>query len=87
MLLAILYANENPPIWEAALFIVKILFNVALLLAAVELAPRSHWPFWLNFGVGLVLIMTGGLPRHGKRSLGCGSGSMSAPFYCVSCGS
>ncbi len=28
-----------------------------------------------------------GRPRHGKRSLGCGSGSMSAPFYDVSCGS
>jgi hypothetical protein len=28
-----------------------------------------------------------GLPRHGQRSLGCGSGSMSAPFYNVSCGS
>ncbi|MGH8755541.1 MAG: hypothetical protein ACREU0_06915, partial [Burkholderiales bacterium] len=23
----------------------------------------------------------GRLPRHGQRSLGCGSGSMSAPFY------
>jgi len=29
----------------------------------------------------------GRLPRHGQRSLGCGSGSMSAPFYNVSCGS
>ncbi len=29
----------------------------------------------------------GRLPRHGQRSLGCGSGSMSAPFYDVSCGS
>jgi len=30
---------------------------------------------------------TGRLPRHGQRSLGCGSGSMSAPFHNVSCGS
>jgi len=29
----------------------------------------------------------GRLPRHGQRSLGCGSGSMSAPFHYVSCGS
>jgi hypothetical protein len=29
----------------------------------------------------------GRLPRHGQRSLGCGSGSMSAPFNGVSCGS
>ena len=29
----------------------------------------------------------GQLPRHGQRSLGCGSGSMSAPFYGVSCSS
>jgi hypothetical protein len=29
----------------------------------------------------------GGLPRHGQRSLGCGSGSTSAPFQNVSCGS
>ena len=29
----------------------------------------------------------GRLPRHGQRSLGCGSGSMSAPFYGVSCSS
>ena len=29
----------------------------------------------------------GRLPRHGQRSLGCGSGSMSAPFCNVSCGS
>ena len=59
MLLAVLYANENPPIWEAALFLVKILFNVALLLAAVELAPRSHWPFWINFGAGFALMAVG----------------------------
>jgi hypothetical protein len=30
---------------------------------------------------------TGRLPRHDQRSLGCGSGSMSAPFHNVSCGS
>ena len=24
------------------------------------LAPRSHWPFWLNFGVG-VALMAGGM--------------------------
>jgi hypothetical protein len=29
----------------------------------------------------------GRLPRHGQRSLGCGSGSMSAPFHNASCGS
>ncbi len=29
----------------------------------------------------------GRLPRHGQRSLGCGSGSNSAPFHNVSCGS
>ena len=29
----------------------------------------------------------GRLLRHGQRSLGCGSGSMSVPFYDVSCGS
>jgi hypothetical protein len=29
----------------------------------------------------------GRLPRHGQRSLGCGSGSMSAPLNSVSCGS
>jgi hypothetical protein len=29
----------------------------------------------------------GRLPRHEQRSLGCGSGSMSAPFNGVSCGS
>jgi hypothetical protein len=28
-----------------------------------------------------------GLPRRGQRSLGCGSGSSSAPFHSVSCGS
>src|SRR5712691_13347029 len=30
---------------------------------------------------------TGRLPRHGQRSLGCGSGSNSAPFYGDSCSS
>jgi hypothetical protein len=29
----------------------------------------------------------GRLPRHGQRSLGCGSGSMGAPFNDFSCGS
>ena len=108
------YPNENYSFWEVTLFIVKILFSVALLLAAAELAkrstflgafiialpltsmlamtwlyfdtrdsekvaafardifflvppsllfflpfllaPRSHWPFWLNFGVGVALM-------------------------------
>ena len=112
------YPSENYPFWEVTLFIVKILFSVALLLAAAELAkrstflgafvialpltsmlamtwlywdthdaervaafardifflvppsllfflpfllaPRSNWPFWLNFGVGLAL-MAGGM--------------------------
>ena len=33
--------SENQPFWEAALYIVKILFSVALLLAAAEIAKRS----------------------------------------------
>jgi len=35
------YANENYAFWEVTLFIVKILFSVALLLAAAEIAKRS----------------------------------------------
>jgi hypothetical protein len=35
------YANENYSVWEVTLFIVKILFSVALLLAAAEIAKRS----------------------------------------------
>jgi hypothetical protein len=112
------YANGNYSVWEATLFVVKILFSVALLLAAAEIAkrstffgaliialpltsmlamlwlywdthdsdkvaafardifflvppsllfflpfllqPKSHWPFWLNFGVGFAL-MAGGM--------------------------
>lgn len=35
------YANRNYFVWEATLFVVKILFSVALLLAAAEIAKRS----------------------------------------------
>lgn len=112
------YANGNYSVWEATLFVVKILLSVALLLAAAEIAkrstffgaliialpltsmlamlwlywdtrdsdkvavfardifflvppsllfflpfllqPKSHWPFWLNFGAGFAL-MAGGM--------------------------
>ncbi|HWN30024.1 MAG TPA: hypothetical protein VNN78_01480 [Burkholderiales bacterium] len=35
------HANRNYSVWEATLFVVKILFSVALLLAAAEIAKRS----------------------------------------------
>jgi hypothetical protein len=35
------YANGNYSVWEATLFVIKILFSVALLLAAAEIAKRS----------------------------------------------
>ena len=35
------YANENYSFWEVTLFVAKILFSVALLLAAAEIAKRS----------------------------------------------
>ena len=35
------YASENYSVWEATLFVVKILFSVVLLLAAAEIAKRS----------------------------------------------
>ena len=54
--------------------------------------PRSHVPR-LHASASttqtshFAATQMGRLPRHGQRSLGCGSGSMSAPFYNVSCGS
>jgi hypothetical protein len=45
--------------------------------------PRSATTQTLHFAA----TRMGRLPRHGQRSLGCGSGSNSAPFHNVSCGS
>jgi hypothetical protein len=48
------YPNRNYFVWEATLFVVKILFSVALLLAAAEIAKRS-----IFFGADFALMAGG----------------------------